>query len=281
MEMKKTILIYQEWENHFDLLSDEEKGQLIMALFAYNRGEDIPLNGMANMAFSFMKAQMDRDLEQYQKICERNRDNGKKGGRPKTTENPKKPSGFSENPNKPKKPDKDKDKDKEEDKDKDKDIDKKEKEKNIKKEKEKSTKTLCSSDDERCRGSLINYQSSENLTVKQPEDCESIDHSTTLKDKRFEQFWKAYPRKVGKIAAKKAFSKIKMDKALFDKIIDSIERFKSCDQWQKNNGQFIPNPSTWLNRGSWDDEIPLSFQNKPSNTRFENAEKRNFDWLEE
>jgi hypothetical protein len=59
-----------------------------------------------------MKAALDRDLIAYEKRCQKNRENGAKGGRPKkqteTEENPQKPNGFSE---KPKKPDNDNDND--------------------------------------------------------------------------------------------------------------------------------------------------------------------------
>ena len=26
-------------------------------------------------------------------------------------------------------------------------------------------------------------------------------------------------------------------------------------QWQRDNGQYIPHPATWLNQGRWDDEL--------------------------
>lgn len=56
------------------------------------------------MCFSFIKKRMDKDNIKYEEKCERNRSNGKKGGRPtnqtvvsETEENPNKPNGFSEN----------------------------------------------------------------------------------------------------------------------------------------------------------------------------------------
>ena len=41
---------------------------------------------MLKMAFSFIKTQLDRDREKYQARCEKNRENAKKGGRPKKEE---------------------------------------------------------------------------------------------------------------------------------------------------------------------------------------------------
>ena len=72
----------------------------------------------------------------------------------------------------------------------------------------------------------------------------------------FEEFWKTYPRKVGKAAAEKAW--IKAKGVELATILKAIERARSTEQWQKDGGQFIPYPATWLNEGRWDDELPAS-----------------------
>ena len=69
----------------------------------------------------------------------------------------------------------------------------------------------------------------------------------------FDKFWKSYPRKVGKGAAKKAWIKNNCD-AHIDKILKTLETYKQTEQWRKDNGQFIPHPSTWLNQERWEDE---------------------------
>jgi uncharacterized protein YdaU (DUF1376 family) len=71
----------------------------------------------------------------------------------------------------------------------------------------------------------------------------------------FIQFWEAYPRKSGKKAAFTAWQKAK-DKPDMDAILKAIESQKRSEQWQKDNGQFIPMPATWLNQGRWDDKPP-------------------------
>lgn len=68
----------------------------------------------------------------------------------------------------------------------------------------------------------------------------------------FEAFWKAYPRKVGKEAAKKAFAKV--PKSSYALLVPAVEKQKQSAQWRKENGQYIPNPATWLNQGRWEDE---------------------------
>lgn len=78
--------------------------------------------------------------------------------------------------------------------------------------------------------------------------------STTLAAKRFEEFWSAYPRKVGKKAAEVTWKKIRPDSELHDRIIAAVNSAKKTDQWQREGGRFIPNPATWLNQGRWDDE---------------------------
>jgi hypothetical protein len=76
----------------------------------------------------------------------------------------------------------------------------------------------------------------------------------SLLEQRFDEFWAAYPKKVGKKAAWNAWKKVKPDTELFDKIMTAIGRAKATWQWQRENGRYIPNPKTWLNEGRWDDE---------------------------
>jgi hypothetical protein len=73
-------------------------------------------------------------------------------------------------------------------------------------------------------------------------------------DDGFNQFWEAYPKKVGRDAALKSWEKVKPP---IDDVIYSLAWQKQTEQWHKNNGQFIPNPSTYLNQGRWKDEAPI------------------------
>lgn len=70
----------------------------------------------------------------------------------------------------------------------------------------------------------------------------------------FELFWEVYPKKTGKKAALQAWNKAK-DRPPVADIIQAIEMQNKTQQWMKENGQFIPNPSTWLNQGRWDDDV--------------------------
>ena len=98
-EDKKSFQLYNDYIDHFSLMSDEEAGKLIKAIFCYVN--DLPceeLAGLPLMAFSFIRSQLKRDSDKYDARCEINRRNGKLGGRPKKvqTEEPKKPDGMEE-----------------------------------------------------------------------------------------------------------------------------------------------------------------------------------------
>lgn len=71
----------------------------------------------------------------------------------------------------------------------------------------------------------------------------------------FETFWKEYPKKVAKVNVKKWFTKNKPNEELFNKIMNGLRKFKNSEDWSKDNGKFIPYPSTWLNQERWEDEI--------------------------
>ncbi len=79
-------------------------------------------------------------------------------------------------------------------------------------------------------------------------------HTSPAVTMEFEEFWKAYPRKIGKGAAVKAWSRA-IRKTTLAVILAAIANQRRSSQWVKDDGQFIPHPSTWLNAGRWDDEI--------------------------
>ena len=97
---KDTTIFYQ---NQIEIckkyMDAEQFGRLMFALFEYEAGNDPEVGDDIAIAFEFMSLQMQIDREKYAKIVERNRKNGKKGGRPKKEENPKNPNGYFENPN--------------------------------------------------------------------------------------------------------------------------------------------------------------------------------------
>jgi uncharacterized protein YlbG (UPF0298 family) len=77
--------------------------------------------------------------------------------------------------------------------------------------------------------------------------------STEVLEDYFEDFWYKYPKKVGKEAARKAWNKANPD---IIKVIDALNWQIPSKQWNKQDGEFIPNPATYLNQGRWMDEAP-------------------------
>ena len=82
-ENQKGFVLYYDYRDHLALLSDEERGKLLMALFDYSEsGKEPELNGAPLMAYSFIRAQMERDAAKYAKTVQKRSEAGKQGGRP-------------------------------------------------------------------------------------------------------------------------------------------------------------------------------------------------------
>lgn len=83
-----------------------------------------------------------------------------------------------------------------------------------------------------------------------PSSSPSSTPSLFRSSEAFGDFWKAYPRKVGKGAAERAWAKA-IKHADADQIIEAV---RAAD-WSADP-EFIPHPSTWLNGKRWMDEKP-------------------------
>lgn len=70
-------------------------------------------------------------------------------------------------------------------------------------------------------------------------------------DAEFVRFWGLYPRKTGKIAARKAYGKARRSVSV-QQIATGLRR--QLPGLIEREARFIPHPSTWLNEGRWDDE---------------------------
>lgn len=72
-----------------------------------------------------------------------------------------------------------------------------------------------------------------------------IDHM-----RHFDQFYTAYPRKIGKENARKAWLKLKVDDDLLLIILAALKN--QIAGW--TDQKFIPHPATWLNGKRWEDQ---------------------------
>ena len=68
---------------------------------------------------------------------------------------------------------------------------------------------------------------------------------------QFEEFWKMYPRQVGKEAAFKEWLKQKPD---IESVKKALSWQRNSKDWRNENGRFIPHPSKYLSEHRWDDE---------------------------
>lgn len=85
--------VYLSYEEPLKSLSYEQIGKIFMAMFQYEKTKEKPeLDAVSDMAFCFIRSQMERDQQAYEEKCELGRQNGMKGGRPRKTQ------GFLENP---------------------------------------------------------------------------------------------------------------------------------------------------------------------------------------
>lgn len=85
--MKDTFIIYTESKELVDELSVHQKAALLDALFFYASNDDIDLSELdltTRIVFKTMRMKIDAANERYEEKCRVNKENGTKGGRPKT-----------------------------------------------------------------------------------------------------------------------------------------------------------------------------------------------------
>lgn len=82
---KKSFILYCDQQGVFNMLPDEQAGKLIKHIFAYVNDEDPESEDLLlTIAFESIKTQLKRDLKKYENYIDKQKENGRKGGRPKT-----------------------------------------------------------------------------------------------------------------------------------------------------------------------------------------------------
>ena len=97
---------------------------------------------------------------------------------------------------------------------------------------------------------------SRNVTLDKDKDKDKEVHTAVADG--FDSFYSAYPKKVGKPAALKAWKAAKVKPAELATILADVATRSQTTDWQKDGGQFIPNPSTYLNQRRWEDQQPAT-----------------------
>ena len=120
---RPSFLIYKADYDSIKNLSDQNLGKLFRAIFEYHNDKELKLEPEVQMALNFLKKQFQLDHIKWEKKVAAQRANGKKGGRPKSSdgidsgeEKPNQTHGNFKNPTKPKKAEKEEEKGKEKEK---------------------------------------------------------------------------------------------------------------------------------------------------------------------
>lgn len=119
-----------------------------------------------------------------------------------------------------------------------------------------------------CNAPVTNCNTEIDIDIEKEKDIEidlieNVQNEVQKSDweDKFEQFWKLYPRKQNKKKVQLWFKNKQPNDALFDTIIKKLKNFIDTVDWQKENGKYIPMPTTWLNGERWNDEIKSGSSN--------------------
>jgi hypothetical protein len=77
--MKSSFLIYNDYKEFFDILTDDQLGKLLRAMMAYSIDKkvlELPLE--LKLTFIQIRQQMDRNEVRYEELCLKNKENVKK-----------------------------------------------------------------------------------------------------------------------------------------------------------------------------------------------------------
>ena len=107
--MRKSFIIHIDSLSVLSELTDEQAGQLFKAISCYQLTGESGLKGMMRALFIPFQNQFERDQAKYQKVCERNQNNGLTGGRPPKKKTQNNPVGLLETQHNPNKLDNDSD----------------------------------------------------------------------------------------------------------------------------------------------------------------------------
>ena len=83
---KDSFILYLEQQEIFEMLTDEQAGQLIKNIFIYERTEQMPkMDKMLNLAFVPIMQALDKNRYKYEEKCKKNKENIEKRWNKKNT----------------------------------------------------------------------------------------------------------------------------------------------------------------------------------------------------
>lgn len=269
---REYFLAYHSFLPAMEMLDDAERGRLFTALLKYSMSREAPaLSGNEALVFPMFRYWMDKDAEKYENKCKKNRENAVKSASSNssatgTEQSESEPNATERYRTQPIGSERDQDI-----------TDDTERGPNAKakakanakananakaKAKEDTLPEEPPAGDPSVAGDVADVKPvaaeepvrpvpEEKPPRKPPRDARGADAPPPPE---FLQFWEAYPRKVSKPDALKAWMKLAPDEALVGNILTGLECWRRCDQWKRDGGQYIPYPATFLRRRAWEDD---------------------------
>lgn len=126
--------------------------------------------------------------------------------------------------------------------------------------------------------------------IRETTKAQSVIHKNTTENTSkeytvtFEKFWDEYPKCKRKGSKSDAYKTYKKFESKSDLIIQVLKKFKDDPSFLKNDGEFIPAPSSWLNKKHWENEywldakveVATEQQGQPQPVRKAVAVKKNY-----
>ena len=222
MDKNAVLLSYDLLPILEDLLQNgnaQAAAEITVAMIKYDKDGEEPVFANSMVAFvwrTVIKPKLDEYKRKYDERAKRNRENGANGGRPKKQEVINEANGINE-----------------------------------------TQKTQSVIENQK---NPVGLEKSKQTSIdkiridKIREDKESKEKEKKKEKEDFELFWAEYPKHKGKVEAVKAFEKA-IKKTDIDTLLNAVRAQKTCTQWVKDGGMFIPYPATWLNQERWSDEL--------------------------
>lgn len=91
MADKKSFVMYESWGAAIEKMNNEQAGELIKAIYAFQKNPDVvPEDPAIAFVFEIIKQKLEEDNQRYEEVCAARSEGGKKGGRPKANASDKK-----------------------------------------------------------------------------------------------------------------------------------------------------------------------------------------------
>ena len=242
----RALMIFLNNREVLDVLSDEQRGRVVTALMDYlELGRKPSFTGEMNVSFIVLRKDVDQSVERWEAECRRRSEAGKKSAAVRAAkkfqeevsckddfeeaQDDRSASSEAEDPSA------------------------------IPEDENESERRSAEFNSAQQRSTEATYTNTNPYPNPYPNPNPNT-HPNTKKKRSaqgqsvsgdFERFWQAYPRKVAKQAARRAFARVDVP---LERLLQALEQQKTETQWQRENGRYIPHPVTWLNQGRWEDE---------------------------